>query len=648
MVALSSVMRRFAFLILLAVGLRVAGGAEPEKPTNRLAKETSPYLLQHAHNPVDWYPWGEEALAKAKADGKLIFLSIGYSACHWCHVMEHESFEDAEIAKLLNEHFVCIKVDREERPDIDAIYMTALQVYHQLAGSGRGGGWPLSMFLTPDADPFVGGTYFPARDGDRPGAPGFFGLLGKIQDVWIKEPQRIREDAQTLVKFTKAEMEKRRPSPAIKLDSSIATETLASLAEEFDPKYGGFGYTPDGRRPKFPVPSNLVFLLDRVRRTSDDKARTMLVETLEKMSLGGIRDHLGGGFHRYTVDRYWHIPHFEKMLYDNGQLVSVYAQAWELTKRDDFKQVAVELCEFVLRELADGTGGFYAALDADSEGEEGKFYRWDKADVESALAPDDFKLFAAVYGLDRAPNFEEKYYVPRLSRPLAEIAAELKIGEKVLNERLAPLCARLLEIRNKRPRPRTDTKILAADNGLMIGGLADVGRIFNEPRYVAAAERAAAFVLEKMRGADQRLLRTYAGDTAKLNAYLNDYAFLTDGLLRLYEATKNQLWLDAADSLTKLQVEHFADEASGGFFFTSSDHEKLLARGKELVDGAQPAGNSVSAHNLLALAKLKMRPEYVPLAEKTILATLSLTQSNPSAAPRIVAAAVKLLDERQP
>jgi uncharacterized protein len=387
-----------------------------------------------------------------------------------------------------------------------------------------------------------------------------------------------------------------------------------------------------------------VFLIDRVRRTGDEKAKNMLVSTLEKISLGGIRDHLGGGFHRYSVDRYWRIPHFEKMLYDNGQLASIYAQVWELTGRDDFRRVVVELCDFVLRELTDKDGDFYAALDADSEGEEGKFYRWEKDEPEKVLKPEELALFAKVYGLDRAPNFEEKYYVPQLAQPLAQSAVEMKLSEVALEEKLAPIRKKLFDVRSKRQRPRTDTKILTADCGLMIGGLADAGRILREPRYIAAAERATDSVLAKLRTGNGRLLRSYAGGEAKLNAYLNDYAFLTDGLIRLYRATKNQRWLDTAADLTAKQIELFSDQPGGGFFFTSSDHESLLARGKEVVDGAQPAGNSVAVHNLIFLAASKNQPPYLPLATKAISATVAITQASPAAAPLMMTAIPALAD----
>ena len=629
---------RFAMPLLLAfcaTGLAAEPAAKP-KHTNRLAKETSPYLLQHAHNPVAWHPWDEEALAKAKKEGKLIFLSVGYSSCHWCHVMERETFLDEEIAAYMNKHFVCIKVDREERPDIDSIYMTALHVYNQLAGARRGGGWPMSMFLTPEGEPIFGGTYFPARDGDRGNMPGFFTIVKKVQEVWQASPDRLREDAKTITRFTKAEIEGRPTLMPIPLDEKLVASVQQSLKEQFDPTYGGFGFNEaDHQRPKFPEPSNLVFLLDRARREKNAEAMEMLVATLTSMSLGGIRDHFGGGFHRYSVDRFWRIPHFEKMLYDNGQLASVYAEAYALTGRDDFRRITREICEFVLSELTDEQGGFYAALDAESEGEEGKFNRWEKDEVKKALSADEFSLFAGIYGLDAEPNFDGKYYAPQLASPLAETAKEMKLSEAELEAKLAPIRKKLFDIRAKRPRPMTDTKILAADNGLMIGGLADAGRILKEPRYLQAAERAARFVLTEMRDKDGRLLRTHSGGQAKLNAYLNDYAFLADGLIKLHQATGEQRWLDEADAITKKQIDLFSDDRGGGFFFTSKDHEVLLARGKDPADNASPAGNSVAAGNLIALAVRLSKPDYLPLAEKTIQATATIMESSPSSAPRM-------------
>ncbi|MEX2026461.1 MAG: thioredoxin domain-containing protein, partial [Pirellulaceae bacterium] len=431
-----------------------AAKAKP-KHTNRLAKETSPYLLQHAHNPVDWHPWGEEALAKAKKENKPIFLSIGYSSCHWCHVMERESFMDEEIAKFMNENFVCIKVDREERPDIDSIYMTSLYTYNRLAGSRAGGGWPLSMFLTSGGEPFFGGTYFPARDGDRGTTTGFLTIVQRVAEVWKEKPDNIKDDAAVIVKYTKAELEGVRKAVLTEINEALYLGVLPELADQFDEKHGGFGYVEEQpQKPKFPEPSNLVYLLDFARRYQDSadaerkaeatSARTMLVATLEKMSLGGIQDHLGGGFHRYSVDRYWRIPHFEKMLYDNGQLASVYAQGFELTQREDFERITRGICDFVLREMTDQAGGFYAAIDADSEHEEGKFYRWEKEEVLKLLAADEAELFSKVYGLTEEPNFEEKFYAPQLAQPLAAIAGGMKTTEAELEQRLAPIRAKLL------------------------------------------------------------------------------------------------------------------------------------------------------------------------------------------------------------
>ncbi|MFN0020910.1 MAG: thioredoxin domain-containing protein [Pirellulaceae bacterium] len=645
---------------------KVVGPVKP-RPANRLAKETSPYLLQHAHNPVDWYPWGEEAMAKAKKEGKLIFLSVGYSSCHWCHVMERESFLDDEIAEYLNKHFVCIKVDREERPDIDSIYMTALQVYNQLAGTGRGGGWPMSMFLTPEAEPVFGGTYFPARDGDRGPSTGFLTLVKRVQEVWAKSPDKIREDGKTIVKYTKTELETRRPAVLTPIDDKLYAAVQKELEGQFDEKWGGFGFSEiNDNRPKFPEPSNLAYLIDRVQRSKDEEAKRMLVATLEKMEMGGIRDHLGGGFHRYSTDRFWRIPHFEKMLYDNGQLAGIYAEAYRLTGREDFRRVCEELCDFVLREMTDENGGFYAALDADAEDEEGKFYRWEKAEVQKLLTKEEFQLFSVVYGLTGEPNFEEKYYAPQLAQPMAENAKSLKMKESELEAQLTPIRKKLLDARGKRARPLTDTKMLTADNGLMIGGLADAARILKasggrQPpdtsakadRYLAAAIKAADFVLANLRTKEGRLLRTYskageAGGKAKLNAYVDDYAFLVDGLLRLHQATGDKKWLTAAGEITTKQVELFQDEKSGGFYFTSSDHEALFARGKNPVDGAIPSGNSVAACNLLLLAKALKKPDLVSTAQKTIASSAGLLEQSPSSAPRMAVAIPLLLEQAKP
>ena len=617
------------------------------KEPNRLAQETSPYLLMHQNNPVDWYPWGDEALSKAKKENKPIFLSIGYSSCHWCHVMERESFLDKEIAEFLNKHFVCIKVDREERPDVDSIYMTSLHVFHRLTRSNRGGGWPLSMFLTPDAKPFFGGTYFPARDGDRGSYTGFLTIVKRVQEAWDKDAKSIKDDAELITKYTKTELAGTPGGALVPLDQRLVDATLESLDQQYDEKYGGFGFDPrNPQRPKFPEPSNLLFLLDRSKGEDGKRAREMLVGSLDRMAMGGIRDHLGGGFHRYSVDRFWQIPHFEKMLYDNGQLATVYCEAYQLTGREDYKRVVTEMLDFVLREMTDKQGGFYSALDAESEHEEGKFYRWEKDEVQKILDEDEFDLFASVYGLSGSPNFEEKYYAPQFEFLLSELAKKRDLTESQLEEKLVPIRKKLLESRAKRERPLTDTKILTSWNGLMIRGFADAGRILKQQEYITAAERAADFVLTNLRTDQGRLLRTYGQGKAKLNAYLNDYAFLVDGLIALYRATNDKKWLTAADELTTVQVELFYDEDRGGFFFTSDDHESLLARAKNPIDGAQPSGNSVAVQNLMFLADALDRPGHLQKAEKSIQSTLTLIQRAPAAAPRMSLAIAQFLKQR--
>ncbi len=613
-----------------------------KKYTNLLAKETSPYLLMHAHNPVNWYPWGPAAFEKAKKEKKVIFLSVGYSSCHWCHVMERESFLDKEIADFLNKHFVCIKVDREERPDVDKIYMTS--VY---AINGRGG-WPMTVFMLPDSRPFYGGTYFPARDGDRPGMPGFLTMVKKIHELWTKENAKVVESAAQLTKYVTAELNGGQMPGATSLPENFLAGTEQALARQYDAQFGGFGYSPASPdRPKFPEPANLAFLVYRIRMeqaagNDPQEAIKMLRGTLDRMGMGGIRDHLGGGFHRYSVDRFWKIPHFEKMLYDNGQLASVYAEAYQLTKDENYRQILREMLDFVIREMTDEQGGFYSALDAESEHVEGKFYRWEKKEVEKLLSDDEFKLFAAVYGLDRSPNFEEEYYAPQLNQPMKELASSQEMKRSELEAKLLPIRKKLLVQRSKRPRPLTDTKILTGWNGLMIRGFADAGRILKEPRYVEAAEEAADFVLQKLTTKEGRLLRTYGNKEAKLNAYLVDYAFLIDGLIGLHQATKSQRWLKEADRLMQLELKLFWDKKNGGFFFTSEDHESLLARSKNPLDGARPSGNSVSAQNLLYLGKTLKNDDYLQHAEKTVRSVSGMLAASPAAATRMAVAVGQL------
>ena len=629
----------------------VEGQAANKKPANRLAKETSPYLLLHAHNPVDWYPWGEEALAKAKAEKKPIFLSIGYSSCYWCHVMERESFLDEEIAALLNKHFVCIKVDREERPDLDDVYMRALQIYNQLAGSKQGGGWPMSMFLTPDTKPLFGGTYFPPRDVE--GRTGFLTVVGKVQEAWENEPEKWQAVGDQIAGFVEESWRQRPALTPVALNEKTIAAVESALAEQFDAEHGGFGFsTTNARQPKFPEPPNLIFLIGRVARdqkqgekdapVASKSARAMLLSTLEKMAAGGIRDHLGGGFHRYSTDRYWRVPHFEKMLYDNGQLVSVYAAAWQLSHQSELRRVAEEAITFVERELTDPAGGFYAALDAETAGQEGKFYVWTRQEIEEALSAEEYKLAAQVYGLADEPNFEGEYIL-LLHEPLADSAKQLQISEQQLVDRLRPIREKLLAVRNERPRMLTDIKIISGWNGLMIAGLADAGRIFEQPKHTQAAARAARFVLEKLRTKDGRLQRSYAGGQAKLKGYLDDYAFFVAGLVALHRATGDSQWLTAADELTAMQIKLFWDDRNGGFFYTSTEHEQLLARGKSPTDGATPSGNSLSAANLVYLSVALPRPEYRERAEKSIRSVATMLEDSPLSVPQMAAVLGELL-----
>ncbi len=612
---------------------RSEGKREARQPTNRLAKETSPYLLMHAHNPVDWYPWGPEAFAKAKREGKLVFLSIGYSSCHWCHVMERESFTDREIAEQLNKDFVCIKVDREERPDVDTIYMTALQVM------GRPGGWPLSVFLTPEGKPFFGFTYLPARDGDRPGVTGFLTVIQKIEQLWSTRKQAILFDADQLASRIKRELEHQGRPPERRWVVADVDRVVTALQRRHDPQWGGFGYSAGApERPKFPREPALMLLLDRIEALPASSPRrkellAILQQTLDHMARGGIRDHIGGGFHRYSVDRYWRIPHFEKMLYNQGQLASVYARAYQLTGKAMYRRVVEELVAFVRREMRDEGGGFYAALDAYSDGEEGKFYRWTEAELREVLGKDEFALVRQVYGVQGEPNFEGKYYVLQRSRPLVPCAESLQLDLATLQTRLETVRKTLRSVRGRRQRPLTDTKILTAWNGLMIRGLADAGRILERPEYLAMARRAADFLWEHVRDREGRLLRSYAAGQAKLDAYLSDYAMLIDGLLALHRATGETRWLKRADQLMQDQIRYYGDSKRGGFFFTPSDHEALLARMRDPTDNAWPSGDGLSVLNLLELSRHGHETEYRRQAEQTLAVAADYIRQLPTAVP---------------
>ncbi len=614
--------------------------------TNRLAKESSPYLLQHAHNPVDWYPWGDEAFEKAKRENKLVFLSVGYAACHWCHVMEHESFEDPEIARIMNERFVCVKVDREERPDVDQIYMTAIQIV-----SRGGGGWPMSVFLLPDGRPFWGGTYFPARTGDRGNATGFLSIMNQVDQAWKGQPETVTQQSQLLTDAIKAS-QNREVERSIRLKPAMVNAVAEGLAEQFDPEFGGFGFSiTQPNRPKFPEPSNLVFLIDRMRRESVAKesrqtARAMLLQSLDGMVSGATIDHLGGGFHRYSVDRRWQIPHFEKMLYDNGQLASVYSEAYVDTNRDEYRYVVEGICDFVIRELRAPGGAFYSALDADSEGEEGKFYRWTSEELKSQQSREGFAEFASVYRLTGKPNFEGEYYAPDPGKSLTSLAEQRNETFGDLIARLNPIRQSLFAIRSKRTRPLTDVKILTAWNGLMIAGLADAGRILKRDDYTTAAAEAADFVLEQLRDQDGRLLRSFAADKAKLNAYVDDYAFLTSGLIALHVATGDERWINFAEEITEKQLDLFWDEQDGGFYFTSHDHPSLIVRSKDPVDAAIPSGVSVSAENLMYLANVRKSEAYDERLKQTLQSIAAMIDQSPVAAPRGAAVIAEYLDRR--
>ena len=575
--------------VLLAAALAACDKPQPEIPMgqNRLALEKSPYLRQHADNPVDWYPWGDDAFEKARREDKPIFLSIGYSTCHWCHVMEHESFEDAEVAALMNRVFVCVKVDREERPDVDHIYMTVCQM---MTG---GGGWPLTLLLTPDRRPFFAATYIPK--------PSMLAFIPRVEAAWKEQRDSVLTDSE---RVTRA------------LESAIGAERSGKLGEEslhdayrgflanFDSTYGGFG-----SRPKFPSPHNLVFLLRYWKRTQDANALAMVEKTLERMRRGGIFDQVGFGFHRYSTDATWLLPHFEKMLYDQALLVMAYTEAFHATRNESYRATALAIAEYVMRDLSSPEGGFYSAEDADSEGEEGKFYVWTRAELEQALGKADAALAATIFGAEEAGNFAEEASGHRsganvlyLPRPWSESARAAGLSEDELRARVDPMRVKLLEVRSRRVRPHLDDKILTDWNGLMIAALARAGRLLEQPELIVRARHAAAFVEKELVGKRGVLLHRYRDGDAAIDGMLDDYAFFVWGLLELYEATFEVTYLERAVALTRQMDDRFADKG-GGYFMTTKDTGDVIVRPKEIYDGAVPSGNSVAMLNLARIAR---------------------------------------------
>lgn len=585
-------------------------------PANRLANESSPYLLLHAHNPVDWFPWGPEAFAKAQKEGKPIFLSIGYSSCFWCHVMERKVFSNEEIAKYMNEHFVNIKIDREERPDIDDIYMTSLHLYFQLTGSSQGGGWPLSMFLTPKGQPFAGGTYFPPED--EGGRIGFSTLMTRINKVWTEQREAVEGNAETLTAHVRRTMQPKFALSTTKIEKALVKQAADALTATFDAQFGGVDFNADNPdRPKFPVPAKLALLQHEIRTNKGEETQKVVYHTLDQIAAGGIQDHLAGGFHRYSTDRAWMVPHFEKMLYDNAQLADVYVEAFRQTGKPMYREVAEGIFRFVLADMTHPQGGFYSALDAETDAVEGKYYAWSTEEIDEILSEKESGVFKTVFGMQERKYFEHGY-VLHLPKTIEQVAAAQKISRAELLARIAVMRQKVLAARKQRKSPLRDDKVLASWNGLMIRAFANAGNVLQRPDYIKVAERAAMFILTEMRDADGRLLRTWRNGKGKLNAYVDDYAFVVDGLLAIHKATDDAKWLNAARRLTDRQIEMFWDEKTNGFFFTSHNHEVLIARTKNAYDSVIPSGNSVGTRNLIRLTSLTGEEKYREYAHKNL------------------------------
>ena len=591
------------------------------KFTNRLFLEGSPYLLQHAHNPMNWHPWGDEAFEEARRLRRPVLLSVGYSTCHWCHVMEEESFDDVEIAGYINENYIAIKVDREERPDIDAIYMSAVQAM------GQHGGWPMTAWLTPDRQPFFAGTYFPARDGDRGVKKGFLTILKDLRAAYGEQPDSVAERARAITAKVQAMLE---PADGLGMPGvQVLHEAVAYYRTRFDPDHGG-----TRGAPKFPSGLSARLLLRYHRRTGDQQYLDMAVKTLEAMARGGIYDHVGGGFHRYSTDARWQVPHFEKMLYDNALLVVIYLEAYQASGREDFAHLAREILRYVERDMTSPEGAFYSATDADSlnsEGhrEEGWFFTWTPAEVEKILGEADARLVNRYYDITEDGNFEGRN-IPNTPRALDDVANELSLKPEALRSVIEPSRDKLYHARLKRPPPLRDEKVLTSWNAMMISAQATAALVLGEEKYARRGERAADFLLGHLRR-DGRLLRSYHNGEARHNAYLDDYAFLIAALLDLYEATGRPRWLRTATELDGVLEEHYEDKVLGGFFMTSDDHEQLLAREKPAYDGAEPSGNSVAVLNLLRLHEFTTRDEYRQRAEKAFRAFQGVLARAPAA-----------------
>ena len=595
---------------------------------NRLSAESSLYLRQHAQNPVDWFPWGPEALARSRELDRPIFLSVGYSACHWCHVMEHECFENATIADLMNTHFINIKVDREERPDLDQIYMNA----HHLLNRGEGGGWPLSVFLTPNLTPFYAGTYFPPDDRYMPQRPSFPRLLNAVAESWKTKREQLLEVGNGVAEHLQELSGFDASDGPLSLD--LLTNSLSRLKRSYDSVHGGFGHAP-----KFPHPLDLRVLLRLAARgTGATEAMSMVRHTLKQMARGGMYDQIGGGFHRYSVDAKWLVPHFEKMLYDNSLLPAVYVEAYQLTGDEFYRHIARETLDYVLREMTSPIGGFYSTQDADSEGEEGKFYVWSESELDAVLSDELGRFAKTVFSTSTVGNFEGHNILCR-ARSDEDDARIQRLSVDEFRGKLAQVKCKLYGERAKRIWPGRDEKILTAWNGLMIAAFAQAGAVFGEPRYLAAATNAAEYVLTKLRCPDGRLFRTCGVEQpAKFPGYLEDYAYFADALVTLLEATFDPRWLRAASELADAMIRHFADAENGGFFYTADDHEELIARTKDHQDGSTPSGNAMAATALLRLAVLTGRRDFAAQAERTLKLHRGLLADHPTAAGQMLVA----------